>query len=68
MAVLTDPTDQGSRGSHRYAGDMHRTIRPLLVASLVLGMFCLLLGDWLVAGAMALNAVAMARIARRHKL
>jgi len=39
----------------------------MIVASIVLCVFCLLLQDWLIAAVMVLNATTFARIARRQK-
>ena len=47
---------------------MPRYVRPLLIASLIVGVFALLIQDWLIAAVMLINAAAMARIARRHRL
>ncbi len=39
----------------------------MIVASIVLCVFCLLIQDWLIAAVMALNATTFVRIARRQK-
>jgi len=43
-------------------------VRGILVVSIVVGLFCLLIGDWLVVAAMTINSFAMARLLRRRRL
>jgi hypothetical protein len=44
---------------------MQRIARPLAIAAVFVGMFALLVGDWLVVLAMALTTTAMVRVARK---
>jgi hypothetical protein len=50
------------------ARTMKPTVRPLLIASLALGVFALVIGDWTIVFAMVCTSAAMAIVARRHKL
>jgi type IV secretory pathway TrbD component len=46
---------------------MRQFARPMVIASVVLCVFCLVIQAWVIAAVMALNATTMARIASRQK-
>jgi hypothetical protein len=44
-----------------------RYIRPVLIASICVGVFALLIQDWLIAALMVVNSFTMVRLGRRHR-
>jgi hypothetical protein len=69
MCALTNPSLKGRAPSSDAWFDMRQGyVRGILIGSIIIGLVCVLLGDWLVVAAMTINSFAMVRVMRRHNL